>query len=649
MELYKIKVENFCSYKKLELDLYKQGLIWIGGTNNDTTSADSNGSGKTTLFKAVTWALYGDTIDSDRGDTVIKNGEIRASVELSLIDSNNCVWRVVRNRMKGKPKLSFINPDNEEVSGDNKEIQNRIIEAIGLDFKSFKNTVLYGQNDSSRFACPTTKDSERKTMLHKILRTDMLSECNEVARSKANELKKQIETNEHEIDILEAKIDAVDIEDLEFRYNSWEDKTKKEIEEIKLKNEEYKKISNEYLEKAESYKIDVDIEAIEKKIRTLQKEADDIDIDEDLVGELAYKIKNKEEVKEWLTVDVGLNKATVKSNKQKLKDLDGDICPICTSNLKSGNAKKHVSSIKKENRKLKSQIELANKDLDDLDNEINILNTRLTEVDAKLSKQDYLLKKIDSIKANELYDAKIATSKVEIKKKELETTAKIYSDKYKLALTKIMALKQTENPFSEQLEKAKTIITENKKTIKQLQKTTEQIRTEYAHYIFWVKGFSNQGLPSYILDGVMSFITDRANNYLEILTDGDISLEFRTQRELKNKKGAMKDEIEIQWTIEGIQNRAPSGGQLKKIEIATDLALMDLVADREQGQLDILMLDEVLDGLDNEGCNRVITLLKQIRKNRGSIFVISHEPRVSEFFERSLFAVKTNGTTELKK
>jgi DNA repair exonuclease SbcCD ATPase subunit len=84
------------------------------------------------------------------------------------------------------------------------------------------------------------------------------------------------------------------------------------------------------------------------------------------------------------------------------------------------------------------------------------------------------------------------------------------------------------------------------------------------------------------------------------------------------------------------------------MEVATDLGLMDLVATREGGHLDLLMLDEVLDGLDNEGCSRVLLLLQNLRAERGSIFVISHESEVAEVFEKAIFAVKGGGSAELE-
>jgi len=76
--------------------------------------------------------------------------------------------------------------------------------------------------------------------------------------------------------------------------------------------------------------------------------------------------------------------------------------------------------------------------------------------------------------------------------------------------------------------------------------------------------------------------------------------------------------------------------------------LMDLVASREGEHLDLLALDEVLDGLDSEGCQRVLMLLQKLRSQRNSIFVISHEAEVAEMFEKAVMAVKENGSTKLE-
>ena len=146
----------------------------------------------------------------------------------------------------------------------------------------------------------------------------------------------------------------------------------------------------------------------------------------------------------------------------------------------------------------------------------------------------------------------------------------------------------------------------------------------------------------------MPFLAKRANAYLRVLSDGDIKMDFTTQRELKSRD-ERKDEIEITWEIEGNKDYPPSGGQLKKMELATDFALMDLVATRDGGHVDILALDEILDGLDAEGSRRVVLLLKKLNNYRSSIFVVSHLPEISESFGYSVRVTKEDGNARLER
>jgi ABC-type multidrug transport system ATPase subunit len=65
--------------------------------------------------------------------------------------------------------------------------------------------------------------------------------------------------------------------------------------------------------------------------------------------------------------------------------------------------------------------------------------------------------------------------------------------------------------------------------------------------------------------------------------------------------------------------------------------------------VNILCLDECLDGLDSEGRQRVVDLLQSLRKERESIFLISHDPDLAETFERTLIVVKENGVSRLER
>jgi len=215
MGLVSVEATDFGPFKHIMLPLQNQGLVWVGGENRDTKAADSNGAGKTSLLKAVTWCLYGDTIDGERGDKVIHKGAKRAKV-VTLLDGD---WKVDRQRAKGSPKLQLIQPDGKAWQGSKEDIQAKVIEMVGVDFKAFKNTVLYGQNDSARFANPKTRDGERKDMLHRIMRTEVLKQCHDEIKVQAKVVKDELKELATEIETLEARVHEHDLDGIQTRHD----------------------------------------------------------------------------------------------------------------------------------------------------------------------------------------------------------------------------------------------------------------------------------------------------------------------------------------------------------------------------------------------------------------------------------------------
>lgn len=650
MELYDIKVSNFGPYKKFELSLYKQGLIWIGGINNDTEAADSNGSGKSSIFKALTWGLYGETIDGEKGDNVIRSGSSKAVVDIRLIDNKKEYWTISRQRTKGSPRIKLLRPDGSVFEGGKQEIQERITNMIGLDFKTFKNTVLYGQNDSSRFANPNTKDSERKLMLHKILNTELLACCYEKVLKSAKVIKDSLRSLSDELDKQKIMIDEIDVKDLERRYDLYERTRSMRIESFKTQALEYRKEAKGLLSQLdnEDEVCEEDVEEISKRIIEKQKQIDLVEQAERKAEQLSKEVEKAESIYADFSTSLASTDKEREECSKKLKRLKGDKCPLCSSSLKDGEASLYINEIKNELATIEKTLAVIKIIMSERKIDLDeIVSSYQTEKNIA-RRLPGLLREMNELNGD-LSEIKRKLADAENKRERIREKAKSFVERAKNELSMIRKEKEIENPYTEQMEIAEAKLRTYEKNILAIESERNRKNEELSYYDFWAKGFSNKGLPSYILDSVMPYITERTNHYLGVLTDNDISLEFSTQRELKSAKGEMRDEIDLRWRIEGNDMYPPSGGQLKKMEIASDLALMDLVASNEGGNLDIIMMDEVLDGLDSEGCSRVLLLLQKLRARRGSIFVISHESKMAEAFEKGLYAVKDDGIAVLEK
>src|SRR5699024_4710894 len=90
-----------------------------------------------------------------------------------------------------------------------------------------------------------------------------------------------------------------------------------------------------------------------------------------------------------------------------------------------------------------------------------------------------------------------------------------------------------------------------------------------------------------------------------------------------------------------------STGERKRIDLAISLALQDLVMTRAEGKLNLLLYDEVFDGLDAVGCENAIQLLQEIQEGVPSVFVITHNDILKSYFENTLTVTKRDGETKL--
>lgn len=647
MQLLKLSAQNFCCFEKFELDLYKVGLVWVTGKNLDTKSADNNGSGKSTILKALTWNLYGSTIDGERGDGVIKDGATEAAVSVLVKDEGN-IYTILRTRKKGAPSLGLFNR-GEKVDIPKKELQEKINKMIGLDYTAFRNTVLYGQNDASRFADPRTKDSERKDVLHKILGLSLLKQCHEEVRRRRKETRGKLAKLENEISSCRARLQEQNIPELREKMNRYEDER-----EYKLKGiiEAAKEVS-ERIEKEKSHVVNkkvVDkIEPAKEKIAELKASLEQYNEEKavEKVERLKRKARDANLKVEESRIKTSSLVGELKVFEEQASMLDTTNCPVCNSPLDKGEARKHVGDLLIKISELKRGLKESKKDISGS----KAAAEKLERSKEKAEKVVRVLKNMkESILQAERNLSLLKQEKLERENKEISSRKKVDELKNKLVeLERRKAvLKDEENPYVELLKKALKKAKLYNAQLKDLKKKQKKVYRELSNLEFWFHGFSNRGLPSFMLDGVMPVLSDRTNHYLETLADGDIKVWFSTQKEKKASKGEYRDEIELSWEIEGVTGYPPSGGQLKKIEIATDLALMDLAASNGGRAPDILALDEILDGLDDQGVQRVLLLLQELRKRRGSIFVISHDERMSEIFERTIVVKKKNGVSTLK-
>lgn len=634
-----LHIEDFCCIEKAAIQLRQQGLILITGDNQDTAAANNNGAGKSTIFKALLWCLFGKTLDGDKHDRVIRRGAERAEVQILLIHPGGN-WVVRRWRERGKPGLEVAAVKTkgrersktvyqEPVEGSPDELQAKIIELLGRDFRAFCNTSMFGQGDHKRFF--SAGNQERSDTLHKITRSDIYRRAEmRLREGRAKTVSAEITKLEHAVEVARSRIEEYDLEDLERQVDEWEEEQERKIdialESVRQNTEWAKKVAAETKKRrTDLEKALADAEEGAREIERMEQEAQEA---ETKAGECRERIRNLETKIRELDYKA-------KGKGEKLELFAHDRCPECTAPLTQGAPAAY-------RKKLEAELKEATAEADPLRVQLKVQQGERAKFERQITQLEHAL--------NEAGEAVDRPEDIQSELNTLDATsaerAASYREAARTALEHMKGLEAEENPHEAGLERARERLQELKKERAEREKELKARRLDMAHIEFWLRGF--RALPSLLLDSVMPYVTERTNAHLMTLADGDISVEINTQRELK--KGGQKDEITITCMIEGVDDATPSDGQKKKLEIGTDLALVDLAMTREHGS-DLLFLDEVLDGLDAEGEARVMRLLRDLRSQRSSIFVITHEPDLAQAFERQIHVVKSGkaaSVTEVK-
>jgi DNA repair exonuclease SbcCD ATPase subunit len=152
-----------------------------------------------------------------------------------------------------------------------------------------------------------------------------------------------------------------------------------------------------------------------------------------------------------------------------------------------------------------------------------------------------------------------------------------------------------------------------------------------------------RGFLSYIFDETLSRIADATNARLALIPNvSNVTLRFASERET----GTGKLRQEITAVCEKNGHVIPikdgiSGGMYTAVELAVDLSLADVIAERTGVYPGWLILDEAFEGLDDPCKAACFDMLKAISVDR-AVFVVDHTESMKELFD-SRIAVNFDG------
>ncbi len=187
-------MEGFKKYDHPKTYKFNEGLIGVFGKNE---------SGKSTIGDAISIALFG-----LRPNTSYKKNEIitwgKEKSYLRLEFETDILYRVERNL--GKKNSATLKKRNNgtwvTITNTIKSVDNQVQDILGLDYKSFKNSIFIAQNDLNSLS--SLSKQERQNIINRLSRYDELSRAETILKENLKELNTELNILEQDYNHLKA-------------------------------------------------------------------------------------------------------------------------------------------------------------------------------------------------------------------------------------------------------------------------------------------------------------------------------------------------------------------------------------------------------------------------------------------------------------
>lgn len=646
MKFLQLSIKNFLTIWNAPLYLDGKGLVLIQGVNEDDTSATSNGVGKSSIPDALCWALYGITARDVTGDAVVnKTAKKDCSVAVIMQDGAS-IYRITRYRKHKEFKNQTVVEgatarEDDEASvwvnlskGTEKETQEVIDGIMGCSVDVFRAAIYAGQEQMPDL--PKMTDKQLKLLIEEAAGVARLEGAYMKAREKWSGAKAVADGHvaNHAAILLRIADTSLKATDAGLKHADFEATRKG-------RHEGY--LGNVATIKGEMIDIVTRVKAMNETVLRAE-----YDILEEQLAENAKVVACERELAVAVSrAESTMSRAqfTADASKKEALRVKGAIdnapeemkkpCPECGKPHTEDELGEYCK-VMKEN--LKVRLERVKLDAGAL-----AASQRMVE-DSKKTLDDYRGKMPDvSAVSARKRELTLALSGIAGLKSDLQLLKKDHDRNVECANG---ALTEA-NPLA-------AIVDHLSGTMTDLQSKAEILLGQIKHdqeksslYESVVKVFGPAGVRAHILDSVTPMLNERTAEYLTALSDGNISAVWSTLS--STAKGELKEKFNIEVTNEkGAESFAGlSGGEKRKVRLATMLALQDLVASRATKPIELWIGDEIDDALDTAGLERLMGVLEGKARERGTVLVVSHN-ELRDWIDNVVTVTKKGGYSTIE-
>ena len=647
MKFLKLKIHNFMTIGDAEeLSLDGKGLVLIQGINQDDTSATSNGVGKSSIVDALCWAIYGQTARDETGDAVVNNvAKKDCYVRLTLQDGAT-TYRITRYRkhkeFKNQTVVEAASPGEDDTTGvwvdmskgTEKETQEVVNGIMGCSLDVFMAAIYAGQEAMPDL--PKMTDKQLKLLIEEAAGVERLEDAYAKAREKWSGAKAMLDRHVSEKAGYEARLHStfVAIESKKIEHEDFEASRKSRHEGYVDNAATIKKTLVSIFGEIKAAHEEGVIRQRDKLEAQLADHAKVVAGERELVGKLSSAQGTL--TRAQAAAEAAKREATrIKGMIDNAPDEMKKPCPECGKPHTEDELAEYCA-VQKE--KLTHQIGRAKLDLSAVEAAQRIVVSVQKELD------DYRAAMPDVSEvasAKRVLDATL--SDIAGMKGRLQVLKKDHDRNVELANA---ALTEA-NPYDSALEvlEKQSLVLHNASDA--LAEAIGTAQDKVALYESCVKVFGPAGVRAHILDSVTPFLNERTADYLSALSDGNISAVWSTLS--TTAKGDLKEKFNIEVENEkGAKSfKGLSGGEKRKVRLATMLALQDLVASRAVKPVDLWIGDEIDDALDPAGLERLMGVLERKARERGTVLVVSHA-ELRDWIDQVVTVTKRGGLSTIE-
>lgn len=609
-----VTINNFMCIGNACVELQNRGFVKVTGINNFITDgAANNGAGKSSIFDAIMWAFTGQTT---RGAKDVVNNKVGCDTSVRvkfLYDGHTYIIHRYKNDSKQGNNLLLIR-DDFDISGKGLKDSEAVLkrELPDLDFEFLGSVAIMGQGLPLRFT--NNSPAGRKQILETLSKSDfIITEVKEkltarksVLSSLYNEQNSKYIAHNTKLDV--AKQDIVRMENqLSLLVNVDEENLLSTTKEYDCVCEDIKSTMNDISTYQQQYRDELSVtNSLRAKLAEIEKED-------------SVRFQTGRYELDKIVTELNVTYRHIQNEINKINSTPTH-CPTCGrpyDNVHKPDVQPYLDNLSK----VRQELDEACKNVTAY--EKSFVYTDVKDIHSSIQESERVCS-----------SSKYAIDSLELKLRQLQQKSS-YLQK------EILRLQSIKDTIEGKRQTIISSIEDNKKFCEEAEQDTIKMEQEMQDTklrldcISTLLTYCSRDFRGYLLTNVIDYISNQASVYSSKL--------FGSNKLNISLCGNGVDVVYDDKSYESL-----SGGERQKADICIQLAIRDMLVEFFGITCNILCLDELYDGIDSYGCEKLTDLIMSL-SGISSVFIISHHTSIDIPYDSNIVVIKgDNGISTIE-